>query len=157
MSTDPYDMKLQFDTNSPSSASNNDITTTITTTLALSTTTPPDATSTDSSTTSLPTATTKLGCPDANNTIYDVPGSPKNFLRICGIDHDGAAQARDIGSVWTATMEDCMINCAGFSGCTACGWGAIAGDPGSEHRCWLKNNLTDAYQYRTGWQFAILE
>lgn len=119
-----------------------------------STTSLPAATSADPS---LPTATTKLACPDANDTLYDIPSSPKTFKRFCGIDYDGSAQARDIGSVWTATMEDCMINCAGFPGCEACGWGAIRGDPGSDHRCWLKNNLQDENVKRTGWQFAVLQ
>lgn len=134
-------------------------TTTIISTAAPTATSPSDPTSTDDSATgsTLPTATTKLACPDANGTEYDIPESPKTFLRICGIDYDGSAQARDIGSVWTATMEDCMINCAGFPGCTACGWGAIRGDPGSDHRCWLKNNLQDTHRDRTGWQFAILQ
>lgn len=97
-----------------------------------------------------------MACPDADFTSYDVPGSPKRFVRFCGVDFLGPGQARDIGSVWTRTFEDCMINCAGFRGCTACSWGPIPGDPGSDHRCWLKSEIRDQYVLRTGWQFALL-
>ena len=52
-----------------------------------------------------------------------------------------------------------MINCAGFEGCTACGWGLIRKDPGSDHRCWLKSGVTKGkgVEKKPGWQFAIME
>ncbi|RFU81267.1 pan domain-containing [Trichoderma arundinaceum] len=98
-----------------------------------------------------------LGCPQANNTRYQVPGSEKTFLLICGIDFSGADQAVDLGNLFTIDMEDCMSHCATFPGCTACGWGIIPGDPGSEHRCWLKGNLKKTHQTKPGWYFAVLQ
>src|SRR5687767_5271811 len=72
------------------------------------------------------TTTSRASCPAANNTIYSVPGSDKSFLRICGIDYSGEfggdARAKDIGVVITKNMEDCIVNCAGYPGCTGCGW-----------------------------------
>ncbi|KAJ6788944.1 hypothetical protein PWT90_05196 [Aphanocladium album] len=129
-----------------------------------------DATSTassaSSSTSTSPTATTTapsaastsiIPCPAANNTRYLVPDTDKTFKRFCGIDYSGVDQARDLGSVWTTTMQECIFQCSDFPGCTACGWGIITDDPGSEHRCWLKTDLKSAHGARAGWDFAILE
>ena len=96
-------------------------------------------------------------CPGTNNTEFDVPDSSKVFLQLCDIDYSGTGEAEDIASVWTTTFDDCIIYCADFSGCTACGWGILAGDPGSEHRCWLKSHLGNHHNAKTGWQFAILQ
>ncbi|OAA78493.1 hypothetical protein LEL_05316 [Akanthomyces lecanii RCEF 1005] len=125
-----------------------------------STTSP--TTSTTSTTTATSTApsaasTSLMPCPAANNTRYLEPSSEKTFTRLCGIDFSGVDQARDLGSVWTTTMQDCIFQCADFPGCTACGWGIIADDPGSEHRCWLKADLKSSHNARAGWDFAILE
>lgn len=130
-------------------------------TTAASTTSPAKSTSTRTSTTSSPTPTpttdsNNLSCPAANNTIYHVPDSTAKFKRICGIDYSGVDQAKDIATVWTITMQDCIFQCAEYPGCTACGWGVIKGDPGSEHRCWMKANLTSSHVARPGWEFAIL-
>ena len=96
-------------------------------------------------------------CPAANNTKYHVPGTEKTFLRICGIDYSGAGQAAELGVVWTSSMQECIVNCAGYPSCTGCGWGVIEGDAGSDHRCWLKGDLQQAHVVRTGWDFAILQ
>lgn len=104
-----------------------------------------------------PASSHLLSCPNGNGTKYDVPDSKKTFLLICGIDYSGADEATDLGSLYTIDMEDCMTNCATFPGCTACGWGVIPGDPGSEHRCWLKGSLQKTHQSKSGWYFAILE
>lgn len=125
-----------------------------------STTSPTSSTtSTTTATSTAPSAasTSLMPCPAANNTRYLEPSSEKTFTRLCGIDFSGVDQARDLGSVWTTTMQDCIFQCADFPGCTACGWGIIADDPGSEHRCWLKADLKSSHNARTGWDFAILE
>ncbi|KGQ06800.1 hypothetical protein BBAD15_g7882 [Beauveria bassiana D1-5] len=122
---------------------------------ATASTASPSAASTTTSTTT--TTTSVVACPDANNTLYLVPNSQKTFRRFCGIDYSGVNQARDLGSVWTTTVQECILRCADFSGCTACGWGVIADDPGSEHRCWLKADLKALHGARPGWDFAILE
>ncbi|KAI1497607.1 hypothetical protein F5X99DRAFT_421235 [Biscogniauxia marginata] len=71
------------------------------------------ATVTETSTaTSTPAAGAKIDCPAANGTTYQVPGSDKQFLRICGIDYSGD-EATDIRQVPTEDMLDCMKNCAG--------------------------------------------
>ncbi|KAM0512851.1 hypothetical protein ACHAPE_008485 [Trichoderma viride] len=98
-----------------------------------------------------------LGCPQANNTRYAVPGLDKTFLLNCGIDYTGAGQAVEVGNLYTADMEDCMANCATFPGCTGAGWGIIPGDAGSEHRCWLKGDLGKKPIPKPGWYFAILQ
>jgi hypothetical protein len=60
--------------------------------------------------------------------------------------------------VWTASVQDCIVNCAGFDGCTACSWGVIAGDNYQDnHRCFLKTDLGTPHGTRAGWDFAILQ
>lgn len=98
-----------------------------------------------------------VSCPAANDTRYNVPGTNATFLRRCGIDYSGVDQAKDLASVWTLSMQDCMFQCADYPGCQACGWGVIPGDEGSLHRCWLKSNLQSSHQSRAGWEFAILQ
>ncbi|KAI8626288.1 hypothetical protein F5Y19DRAFT_226142 [Xylariaceae sp. FL1651] len=122
--------------------------------MAASSTSP---TGTPTTSTRAPTSTMeiKTDCPAANGTIYHVPGSTKQFLRICGIDYgnDGAV---DIRNVPTDNAADCIDNCAGTTGCTGCGWGFIDGDQGSEHRCWMKSNLKKAHDADMDWAFAML-
>lgn len=103
------------------------------------------------------TASTLDSCPAANGTKYAAPNSDKSFLRICGVDYSGKGGAIDLGVIWTASMQDCMNNCAGYPNCTGCGWGVIEGDAGSDHRCWLKSDLDSSHSVRSGWDFAILE
>ncbi|KAI1442073.1 hypothetical protein F5Y02DRAFT_268294 [Annulohypoxylon stygium] len=97
----------------------------------------------------------KIDCPAANGTTYQVPGSNKQFLRICGIDYSGN-EATDLRQVPTESMLDCMKNCAGTSGCTGCGWGYIQGDTGTQHTCWLKGGLKKSHEADVNWAFAIL-
>lgn len=82
--------------------------------------------STTTSTASNAASTTAIPCPAANNTQYLVPETKVTFRRFCGIDYSGPDQARDLTSIYTNTMQDCMFQCADFPGCTACGWGIIA-------------------------------
>lgn len=121
-----------------------------------STTIPPTSTSPTPTSTNA-ASTSIIPCPAANNTRYLVPDTDKVFQRLCGVDFSGVDQARDLGSVWTTTMQECIFQCADFPGCSACGWGIIQDDPGSEHRCWLKTDLKTAHSTRAGWDFAILE
>ncbi|KAK3372314.1 hypothetical protein B0H63DRAFT_291845 [Podospora didyma] len=95
-------------------------------------------------------------CPGANNTVYNVPGSTKTFLRICGLDYSGTG-ATDIANVTTNSFAECMNQCALLSNCTACGWGFIAGDTGDAHRCWMKNDLKANHEATKDWSFAILQ
>ncbi|KAH7323026.1 hypothetical protein B0I35DRAFT_476921 [Stachybotrys elegans] len=106
--------------------------------------------------TSNPAITTLVACPAANGTTFDVPGSDARFLRLCGVDYTGPRGAVDLANVWTPTMEDCMIQCAGYTGCEACSWGVIEDDPGSYHRCWMKKNIRASSDVRDGWAFGIL-
>ncbi|KAI5924426.1 hypothetical protein F4810DRAFT_700759 [Camillea tinctor] len=79
------------------------------------------STTTTSTATATPTVGAKIDCPAANGTTYQVPGSDKTFLRICGIDYSGSGEATDIRQVPTEDMLDCMKNCAGTANCTGCG------------------------------------
>ncbi|KAI1453830.1 hypothetical protein F4805DRAFT_478133 [Annulohypoxylon moriforme] len=97
----------------------------------------------------------KIDCPAANGTTYQVPGSNKQFLRICGIDYSGD-EATDLRQVPTESMLDCMKNCAGTNGCTGCGWGYIQGDTGTQHTCWLKGSLKKSHEADVNWAFAVL-
>jgi hypothetical protein len=104
------------------------------------------------------TPETSEACPAANDTIFKVPNSPKTFRRFCGIDYRSGKGTTDLATVWTASMQDCMVNCAGFDGCTACAWGAQKGDNYRDnHRCYLKTDLGKSEEARDGWDFAILE
>ncbi|RYP43466.1 hypothetical protein DL768_009912 [Monosporascus sp. mg162] len=104
----------------------------------------------------------KLDCPAANGTTYQVPGSIKRFLRVCGVDYrtgDGQGFATEVGRVETETMLDCMKNCAGTWGCEACGWGYLEGDgPGPLHTCFMKSDLLPGARREVdeGWSFALL-
>ncbi|PNY29607.1 Uncharacterized protein TCAP_00477 [Tolypocladium capitatum] len=121
------------------------------------TTTPPSSQASSSSTSDDDVPTAVVACPTANNTKYLDARTRKTFLRICGIDYTGPGQAVDLGAVLATSMQECMADCAGYPGCTACGWGVIPGDTGTAHRCWLKGDLQKAHVVRTGWDFAILQ
>lgn len=96
-------------------------------------------------------------CPAANNTMYQVPGSHKRFLRLCGIDYHGSTSSRDLIHMYTASMADCMNSCASFDQCTAVGWGFLPGDTGKEHRCYMKTDLKTGHAATTDWCFAMLQ
>ncbi|KAK4197121.1 hypothetical protein QBC40DRAFT_107573 [Triangularia verruculosa] len=97
-------------------------------------------------------------CPAANNTMYQVPGSHKRFLRLCGIDYHGSTSSRDLSHMYTTSMADCMNSCASFDQCTAVGWGFLPGDTGKEgHRCYMKTDLKAGHAATTDWCFAILQ
>ncbi|KAI1405023.1 hypothetical protein F4819DRAFT_445429 [Hypoxylon fuscum] len=139
--------------------------TSVPTATATSTTSPSGSssattTTTTTSLTSTPTGTSngKIDCPVANGTTYQVPGSDKRFLRICGIDYSGD-QAKDLRQVPTESVLDCMKNCAGTSGCTGCGWGYIEGegDMGTQPTCWMKGDLKGPpHETDVNWAFAVL-
>lgn len=132
----------------PETSSSASVTSTLSTTIA---------SGTQSSSTPTATSTTAANCPSGNNTVYSVPGSDKKFLQLCGVDYSGKEEAVDLANVLTANMKECMDNCAGFTGCTACGWGVIDGDKGDDHRCWLKNDLGKSHKATSNWTFAILQ
>ncbi|KAK0737374.1 hypothetical protein B0T21DRAFT_347747 [Apiosordaria backusii] len=96
-------------------------------------------------------------CPAANNTMYQVPGSHKHFLRLCGVDYHGSSSSRDLSHMYTASMADCMNSCASFDQCTAVGWGFLPGDTGKEHRCYMKTDLKAGHAATSDWCFAILQ
>ena len=98
-----------------------------------------------------------INCPEANNTLYVVPGSTKTFLRNCGIDYNGTDGAYDLSHVYTTSMEQCMDVCASNDLCTGCGWGMIEGDKKGNYRCWMKNNLQKHHQARDDYCFAVLQ
>ncbi|KAI0444541.1 hypothetical protein F4803DRAFT_511036 [Xylaria telfairii] len=113
---------------------------------------PPSATHTQTAT---PEA--GVGCPEINGTVYQVPGSTKKFLQLCGIDHGIQDGAIDIRNVFTNTSQECINNCAGTDGCTGCAWGFIAGDKGPPFRCWLKENVNGkSHVADMGWYFSVL-
>ncbi|KAI0456714.1 hypothetical protein F5B21DRAFT_122731 [Xylaria acuta] len=107
-----------------------------------------------------PTATpeARMSCPAINGTVYQVPGSTKKFLQLCGVDHGTEEGAIDIRNVYTDTAQDCIDNCAGTTGCTGCGWGFIEGDDGPPFRCWLKDNVKNGKSHPADmtWYFAVL-
>ncbi|KAI0525608.1 hypothetical protein F5B22DRAFT_633682 [Xylaria bambusicola] len=124
-------------------------------------TTSPPSTSTHITTTStqrpMPTQEVKTSCPKVNGTVYEVPGSTKKFLQLCGIDYGKEDGAIDLRNVYTDTAEDCINNCAGTKGCTGCGWGFINGDHGPPFRCWLKSKVEGRpHDANTTWHFSVL-
>ncbi|XXG95256.1 protein transport protein bos1 [Hypoxylon texense] len=121
------------------------------------TTTTSNPSKTTASSTATPTGNSegKIDCPAANGTIYQVPGSDKSFLRICGIDYSGD-EAEDLRQVPTESILDCMKNCAGTAECTGCGWGYLEGDTGTQHTCWLKGGLKKPHEADPNWAFAVL-
>ncbi|ERT01444.1 hypothetical protein HMPREF1624_02693 [Sporothrix schenckii ATCC 58251] len=139
---------------------------------AIVSTLPTAATSSSSSPSS--TSTSLTDCPAANGTTYNVPGSGTTFLRLCGIDFSGTGAAVDLSHLPTTSMDDCMNNCAGTSGCTACGWGPAnssttssgVGSSGFENsgknyfQCYLKSTLGSiktAVYADSDWCFAIMQ
>ncbi|KAK6845309.1 hypothetical protein PG995_015419 [Apiospora arundinis] len=124
---------------------------------SLSTTTATTTVSPTTSSTNPASTAGKLDCPAANGTEYQVPGSNKRFLRVCGVDYSGDSGGIDLKQVTTQSMLDCMTNCAGTYGCTGCGWGYMEGDSGYEHRCWLKSKLMKPQDTDINWSFAVLQ
>lgn len=116
------------------------------------------ASSTSSVDPAYPTQTSSgsLTCPEANYTLYAVPGSPVRFLRLCDVDVT-SAHAKDINSVRTESMAECMRNCAGTVDCQGCGWGPQRGDAGTEFWCWLKGELGPERTDLRGWEFAVMQ
>ncbi|KAI0490328.1 hypothetical protein F4859DRAFT_457765 [Xylaria cf. heliscus] len=99
----------------------------------------------------------RTSCPAINGTVYQVPGSTKKFLQLCGVDYGTEDGAVDIRNVYTDTAQDCIDNCAGTTGCTGCGWGFIEGDKGPPFRCWLKDNVDGkSHAANATWYFAVL-
>ncbi|KAI5856773.1 hypothetical protein GGS23DRAFT_393036 [Durotheca rogersii] len=125
--------------------------------VSITSTLSPSTTSSSSGSTSTPTGSAegKIDCPTANGTVYQVPGSDKRFLRICGIDYS-ADEAQDLRQVPTETILDCMKNCAGTYQCTGCAWGVLEGDTGTQHTCFLKGNLRTPHEADINWAFAVL-
>ncbi|KAH9907920.1 hypothetical protein F4778DRAFT_453760 [Xylariomycetidae sp. FL2044] len=134
---------------------------TVTITTDVPTTTEPSSTTRTTSSSAAEATSTestgaKLDCPAANGTQYNVPGSEKTFLRLCGIDYSGDGEATDLRQVPTESMLDCMKNCAGTADCTGCGWGYLEGDTGSQHACWLKTDLQTPHDADGDWAFSVL-
>ncbi|KAI2774483.1 hypothetical protein F4815DRAFT_397043 [Daldinia loculata] len=123
--------------------------------ISTTSTSSPSKTSTTSSSTPTGNAEGKIDCPAANGTTYQVPGSDKRFLRICGIDYSDN-ESTNLRQVPTESILDCMKNCAGTAGCTGCGWGYIEGDTGTQHTCWLKGGLKKPHDTDINWAFAKL-
>lgn len=123
--------------------------------ISTTSTSSPSKTSTTSSSTPTGNAEGKIDCPAANGTTYQVPGSDKRFLRICGIDYSDD-ESTNLRQVPTESILDCMKNCAGTAGCTGCGWGYIEGDTGTQHTCWLKGGLKKPHDTDINWAFAKL-
>ncbi|OTA87823.1 hypothetical protein M434DRAFT_399326 [Hypoxylon sp. CO27-5] len=140
---------------SSSSISQGSSTSTTSASATESTTNPPTTSTTSSASTPTGNTEGKIDCPAANGTTYQVPGSDKRFLRICGIDYSGD-EAEDLRQVPTESILDCMKNCAGTAGCTGCGWGYLEGDTGTQHTCFLKGNLKKSHEADINWAFAVL-
>ncbi|KAH8886773.1 hypothetical protein GQ53DRAFT_337333 [Thozetella sp. PMI_491] len=119
--------------------------------------------SSSSTTTDAPTSTssagpvsTEVGCPDANNSRYTT-SSNKTFIRYCGIDFGDGSEAKNINSVKTTSMTDCMNACGAFEGCQGAGWGYMDSDKGNLHNCYMKSSLNQSHTAVAGWNFAILQ
>ncbi|KAI0100108.1 hypothetical protein GGR51DRAFT_379176 [Nemania sp. FL0031] len=98
------------------------------------------------------------GCPDVNETEYQVPDSSVTFRQLCGIDYGTSDGAVDIRDLYRNTATDCMDYCAQTPDCEGAGWGYIDGDDGPPFRCWLKRNVTSSMSHKadTTWFFALL-
>lgn len=87
-----------------------------------------------------------------------MPGSKVQFLRLCGVDYSGPSEAVDIIHKPTWSFADCLDNCAGTYGCTACSWGVAEGETaGGAHQCWMKSNLRKGHTAASDWCFGILQ
>lgn len=105
------------------------------------------------------TSSGSLICPDANYTLYAVPGSPVRFLRHCDVDMGAGNSAADIRSLRTESMAECMRNCAGTFACAGAGWGPVGSGSGTDYWCWLKTSeAVDAgFANLKGWEFAVMQ
>ncbi|KAJ0312309.1 hypothetical protein COL5a_001990 [Colletotrichum fioriniae] len=130
-----------------------------------------DATATETSSTTIPTSVTSTStsapsptatssgnaiCPDADNTVYNVIGSDKRFLRVCGVDYSGDDGAIDMSNTQASTMGDCMEICAKSAQCTGVSWGNVMINGAAELRCWLKRDLKKSHAAVENWNFAVL-
>lgn len=145
-------------TTSPTTASSAAPTTLVTSTRPSSSSSSSSST-TSSSSSSSPTATSGATalCPEADNTIYNVNGSDKRFLRTCGIDYTGDAEAIDMSNTLAASMGECMEICAKTAQCAGAAWGSVTAAGGAvEQRCWLKRDLKKSHKVASDWNFATL-
>ncbi|TDZ35414.1 hypothetical protein C8035_v009342 [Colletotrichum spinosum] len=115
-----------------------------------------------SSASTAPSATATSGatavCPEANNTIYSPEGSDKRFLRVCGIDYTGDAEAIDMSNMLAGSMGECIDICSKAAQCTGVAWGNTTSASGAaEQRCWLKRDMKKSHEATDrNWNFAIL-
>ncbi|UQC86313.1 uncharacterized protein CLUP02_11813 [Colletotrichum lupini] len=93
---------------------------------------------------------------DADNTVYNVIGSDKRFLRVCGVDYSGDDGAIDMSNTQASTMGDCMEICAKSAQCTGVSWGNVMINGAAELRCWLKRDLKKSHAAVENWNFAVL-
>ncbi|KAL1875209.1 hypothetical protein Daus18300_003280 [Diaporthe australafricana] len=83
----------------------------------------------------------RIVCPTANRTVYNLDESTSSnnrsgsFLVLCGRDYNSCCGAVDMLTVNTTSFEACLEQCAGQEGCTAVGWGNYYGT----NTCWLKS------------------
>lgn len=133
---------------------------------ATSTSTATSSTSTSSALT-LPSATataaaspsSRIVCPSANRTVYDLDMSSSNsssnnsssFLVLCGRDYNSCCGAVDMLTVNTTSFEACLEQCAGQEGCVAVGWGNYYGT----NTCWLKSAWGEP-NWSGSWYAAIM-
>jgi len=97
-----------------------------------------------------------IKCPQDDHNVYVSSsagsGATKSFNIQCGRDYNSGRGAVDLDHKVTATMAECLDECAGRPGCVGAGWGLFQG----QWTCWMKKQLGEP-NIAEGWYFAQLQ
>ncbi|KAK6843843.1 hypothetical protein PG987_004703 [Apiospora arundinis] len=94
-----------------------------------------------------------IRCPQDDHNVYVSAATPsRSFTIQCGRDYNSARGAQDLDHKVTATMAECLDECAGRPGCVGAGWGLYQGSM----TCWMKKGLGEP-NISDGWYFAQLQ
>ncbi|KAK1829507.1 hypothetical protein QBC39DRAFT_134163 [Podospora conica] len=105
---------------------------------------------------SAPTPWPLKPCDAIHNTKFTTENG-KVFQRLCFLDYGGShAEATDLTSAKTSSMEDCMKACSEVDECTGAGWGPANGVNAYRTMCWMKKNLKKPHAATADFEFAVL-
>lgn len=95
-------------------------------------------------------------CDATHNTTFATKNG-KIFQRLCFLDYGGTmAEATDLTSTRTPSMEECMKACSELDDCTGAGWGPPNGVNTYRTTCWMKKNLKRPHVATADFEFAVL-
>lgn len=124
-------------------------TTSVATSAQVAATTPAAATTAVATTTTATAASATypgtVQCPASDGTTFVTGG--QTYQIQCGVDHNGG----DATNVNTNSMDDCLVACSKYSGCTDVSW--VPGSPGT---CYIKTSITPGNSNSAVWGAVLV-